>query len=100
MKTGVKLVLITKLSFHKKRRSSKVFRCRKTSFARNALDAKITELDIEKEKLNYVSYKLTRREFSRKICAGATKSGATLKGILKKLGKKKTTKKKNCHVRF
>ena len=63
----------------------------------NALDAKITELDIEKRKIK-LSVKAAQideeKSLVAKFGAGATKSGATLKGIFEKaLGKKKTTKK-------
>ena len=63
----------------------------------NALDAKITELDLEKRKIK-ISVKAAQideeKSLVAKFGAGATKSGATLKGIFEKaLGKKKTTKK-------
>ena len=64
----------------------------------NALDAKLTELDIEKRKIK-LSVKAAQideeKSLVAKFGAGATKSGATLKGIFEKaLGRKKDTKKK------
>ncbi len=63
----------------------------------NALDAKITELDLEKRKIK-LSVKAAQideeKSLVAKFGAGATKSGATLKGIFEKaLGKKKPKKK-------
>ena len=62
----------------------------------NALDAKITELDIEKRKIK-LSVKAAQideeKSLVAKFGAGATKSGATLKGIFEKaLGRKGTKK--------
>ena len=64
----------------------------------NVLDAKITELDMESRKIK-LSVKAAQideeKSLVAKFGAGATKSGATLKGIFEKaLGVKKTTKKK------
>ena len=64
----------------------------------NALDANLTELDIEKRKIK-LSVKAAKideeKSLVAKFGAGATKSGATLKGIFEKaLGRKKDTKKK------
>ena len=64
----------------------------------NALDAKLTELDIEKRKIK-LSVKAAQideeKSLVAKFGAGATKSGATLKGIFEKaLGRKKDNKKK------
>ena len=67
----------------------------------NALDAKITELDLLKEKLN-LSVKAAQIDEEKSLVAkfgeGATKSGATLKGIFEKALGRKSTKKKisNC----
>ena len=53
----------------------------------NALDAKITELDIEKRKikLSVKAAQIDEEKRSPKFGAGATKSGATLKVFLEKL---------------
>ena len=64
----------------------------------NALDAKITELDLKNRKIK-LSVKAAQidEEMSliKKFGAGATKSGATLKGIFEKaIGSKKKKKKK------
>ena len=64
----------------------------------NALDAKIVELDIGTRKIK-LSVKAAQIDEEKSLVAkfgqGATKSGATLKGIFEKaLGVKKTTKKK------
>jgi len=58
----------------------------------NALDAKITELDIESRKIK-LSVKAAQideeKSLIAKFCEGATKAGATLKGIFEKaIGKK------------
>ena len=58
----------------------------------NALDAKITELDIESRKIK-LSVKAAQIDEEKSLIAkfgeGATKSGATLKGIFEKaIGKK------------
>ena len=62
----------------------------------NALDAKITELDISKRKIK-LSVKAAQideeKSLVAKFGAGATKSGATLKGIFEKALGKKTKKK-------
>ena len=62
----------------------------------NALDAKITELDITKRKIK-LSVKAAQideeKSLVAKFGAGATKSGATLKGIFEKALGKKTKKK-------
>merc|ERR1712093_407147 len=60
----------------------------------NALDAKITELDLEKRKIK-LSVKAAQIDEEKSLVAkfgeGATKSGATLKGIFEKaLGRKST----------
>ncbi len=62
----------------------------------NALDAKITELDVKKRKIS-LSVKAAQIDEEKSLVAkfgeGATKSGATLKGIFEKaLGKKKKEK--------
>ena len=59
----------------------------------NALDAKITELDFEHRKIK-LSVKAAQIDEEKSLIAkfgeGATKSGATLKGIFEKaIGKKK-----------
>ena len=64
--------------------------------AGNALDAKITELDLEKRKIK-LSPKAAQLDEEKSLVAkfgeGATKSGATLKDIFNKaLGKKKKDK--------
>ncbi len=64
----------------------------------NALDAKITELDVKLRKIK-LSVKAAQIDEEKSLIAkfgeGATKSGATLKGIFEKaLGKKKTKKEK------
>ena len=58
----------------------------------NALDAKITELDLDKRKIK-LSVKAAQIDEEKSLIAkfgeGATKSGATLKGIFEKaIGKK------------
>ena len=58
----------------------------------NALDAKITELDLENRKIK-LSVKAAQIDEEKSLIAkfgeGATKSGATLKGIFEKaIGKK------------
>jgi len=64
----------------------------------NALDAKITELDIEKRKIK-LSVKAAQideeKSLVAKFGAGATKSGATLKGIFEKALGRKDIKKKD-----
>ena len=66
----------------------------------NALDAKITELDLNFRKVK-LSVKAAQIDEEKSLIAkfgeGATKSGATLKGILKKQLVKKVKKKNNCH---
>ena len=64
----------------------------------NALDAKITELNLEK-RLIKLSVKAAQIDEEKSLIAkfgeGATKSGATLKGIFEKaIGSKKKKKKK------
>ncbi len=63
----------------------------------NALDAKITELDLISRKIK-LSVKAAQIDEEKSLIAkfgeGATKSGATLKGIFEKaIGSKKKTKK-------
>ena len=63
----------------------------------NALDAKITELDLSARRVK-LSVKAAQIEEEKsliaKFGAGATKSGATLKGIFEKaIGKKKNKEK-------
>ena len=62
----------------------------------NALDAKITELDLEKRKIK-LSVKAAQIDEEKSLVAkfgeGATKSGATLKGIFEKALGRKVTKK-------
>ena len=64
----------------------------------NALDAKITELDLEKRKIK-LSVKAAQIDEEKSLVAkfgeGATKSGATLKGIFEKALGRKNTKKKD-----
>ena len=64
----------------------------------NALDAKITELDLEKRKIK-LSVKAAQIEeeknLVKKFGERATKSGATLKGIFEKALGRKNTKKKD-----
>ena len=64
----------------------------------NALDAKITELDLKNRKIK-LSVKAAQIDEEKSLIAkfgeGATKSGATLKGIFEKaIGSKKKKKKK------
>ena len=64
----------------------------------NALDAKITELDLDKRKIK-LSVKAAQIDEEKSLIAkfgeGATKSGATLAGIFKQaIGKKKDKNKK------
>ena len=65
------------------------------------MDAKITELDLIKRKIK-LSVKAAQIDEEKSLVAkfgeGATKSGATLKGILEKALGRKSTKKKisNC----
>ena len=64
----------------------------------NALDAKITELDLKNRKVK-LSVKAAQIDEEKSLIAkfgeGATKSGATLKGIFEKaIGSKKKKKKK------
>ena len=65
----------------------------------NALDAKITELDIKNRKIK-LSVKAAQIDEEKSLIAkfgeGATKSGATLKGIFEKAIGKKKKKKNNC----
>ena len=67
----------------------------------NALDAKITELDLKNRKIK-LSVKAAQIDEEKSLIAkfgeGATKSGATLKGIFEKAIGKKDKKKNNCHV--
>ena len=68
------------------------------SFLRNALDAKITDLDFKNRKVK-LSVKAAQIDEEKSLIAkfgeGATKSGATLKGIFEKaIGVKKNKKKK------
>ena len=64
----------------------------------NALDAKITELDLGKRKIK-LSVKAAQIDEEKSLVAkfgeGATKSGATLKGIFEKALGRKSTKKKD-----
>ena len=64
----------------------------------NALDAKITELDLEKRKIK-LSVKAAQIDEEKSLVAkfgeGATKSGATLKGIFEKALGRKSSKKKD-----
>ena len=64
----------------------------------NALDAKITELDLIKRKIK-LSVKAAQIDEEKSLVAkfgeGATKSGATLKGIFEKALGRKSTKKKD-----
>ena len=64
----------------------------------NALDAKLVELDIEKRKIK-LSVKAAQideeKSLVAKFGAGATKSGATLKGIFEKALGRKSNKKKD-----
>ena len=64
----------------------------------NALDAKITELDLVKRKIK-LSVKAAQIDEEKSLVAkfgeGATKSGATLKGIFEKALGRKSTKKKD-----
>ena len=65
----------------------------------NALDAKITELDLDSRKVK-LSVKAAQIDEEKSLIAkfgeGATKSGATLKGIFEKAIGKKGKKKNNC----
>ena len=64
----------------------------------NALDAKITELDLIKRRIK-LSVKAAQIDEEKSLVAkfgeGATKSGATLKGIFEKALGRKSTKKKD-----
>ncbi|RPG94824.1 MAG: S1 RNA-binding domain-containing protein [Candidatus Pelagibacter sp. TMED263] len=64
----------------------------------NALDAKITELDLDKRRIK-LSVKAAQIDEEKSLVAkfgeGATKSGATLKGIFEKALGRKSTKKKD-----
>ena len=64
----------------------------------NALDAKITELDLIKRKIK-LSVKAAQIDEEKSLVAkfgeGATKSGATLKGIFEKALGRKSAKKKD-----
>ena len=64
----------------------------------NALDAKITDLDLEKRKIK-LSVKAAQIDEEKSLVAkfgeGATKSGATLKGIFEKALGRKSSKKKD-----
>ena len=64
----------------------------------NALDAKITELDLVKRRIK-LSVKAAQIDEEKSLVAkfgeGATKSGATLKGIFEKALGRKSTKKKD-----
>ena len=64
----------------------------------NALDAKITELDLSKRKIK-LSVKAAQIDEEKSLVAkfgeGATKSGATLKGIFEKALGRKSSKKKD-----
>ena len=65
----------------------------------NSLDAKITEFnqDLRKIKLSVKAAQIDEeKSLIAKFGEGATKSGATLKGFLKKLLEKKRKKKNNC----
>ena len=66
----------------------------------NALDAKITELDLKNRRVK-LSVKAAQIDEEKSLIAkfgeGATKSGATLKGIFEKAIGKKGKKKNNCH---
>ena len=66
----------------------------------NALDAKIIEIDIKTRKIK-LSVKAAQIDEEKSLIAkfgeGATKSGATLKGIFEKAIGKKKVKKNNCH---
>ena len=65
----------------------------------NALDAKITDLDLEKRKIK-LSVKAAQIDEEKSLIAkfgeGATKSGATLKGIFEKAIGRKEKKSKLC----
>ena len=65
----------------------------------NALDAKITELDLKTRRVK-LSVKAAQIDEEKSLIAkfgeGATKSGATLKGIFEKAIGKKEKKKNNC----
>ena len=98
LKTGVKvsidkekklIVLIRKADLAKETSDARP----EVFSAGNALDAKITELDIENRKIK-LSVKAAQIDEEKSLIAkfgeGATKSGATLKGIFEKaIGKKK-----------
>ena len=66
----------------------------------NALDAKITEIDLPNRRVK-LSVKAAQIDEEKSLIAkfgeGATKSGATLKGIFEKAIGKKDKKKNNCH---
>ena len=68
----------------------------------NALDAKITELDIQNRRVK-LSVKAAQIDEEKSLIAkfgeGATKSGATLKEFSRKQLAKKGKKKNNCHAR-
>ena len=68
----------------------------------NALDAKITEIDLANRKVK-LSVKAAQIDEEKSLIAkfgeGATKSGATLKGIFEKAIGKRVKKKNNCLVK-
>ena len=68
----------------------------------NALDAKITELDLKNRKIK-LSVKAAQIDEEKSLIAkfgeGATKSGATLKGIFEKAIGKKREKINNCRAK-
>ena len=69
----------------------------------NALDAKVTELDLKTRRIK-LSVKAAQIDEEKSLIAkfgeGATKSGATLKGIFEKAIGKKGKKINNCLVNF
>ena len=103
MKTGVKVSIDTEkkiiVSIRKADLAKSSADARPEVFSPgNALDAKITELDIVKRKIK-LSVKAAQIDEEKSLVAkfgeGATKSGATLKGIFEKALGRKNNKKKD-----
>ena len=107
LKTGVKVAIDKekKLIVNIKRSdlAKEVADARPEVFSQgNALDAKIIDLDLETRKIK-LSVKAAQIDEEKSLIAkfgkGATKSGATLKGIFEKAIGKKVKKKNNCRVK-
>ena len=101
MKTGVKVSIDEKkiiVSIRKADLAKSLQMLGQVFSPGNALDAKITELDIVKRKIK-LSVKAAQIDEEKSLVAkfgeGATKSGATLKGIFEKALGRKNNKKKD-----